>query len=79
MYLLLRSGDSYLRYIDRNFSESINYLLSFHINYKNYVGQAISIICVAVWVINIGHFSDPAHGGSWIKVTNYLPELQYIH
>jgi hypothetical protein len=21
-----------------------------------------------VWAINIGHFNDPAHGGSWIKV-----------
>ena len=25
-------------------------------------------MCVAVWAINIGHFSDPVHGGSWIKV-----------
>ncbi|CAF3534027.1 unnamed protein product, partial [Rotaria sp. Silwood2] len=24
----------------------------------------ISIICVAVWAINIGHFNDPVHGGS---------------
>lgn len=31
----------------------------------------ISIICVAVWAINIGHFSDPAHGGSWIKGAIY--------
>lgn len=30
--------------------------------------QAITLICIAVWVINIGHFSDPAHGGSWIRV-----------
>lgn len=31
----------------------------------------ISIICVAVWAINIGHFNDPAHGGSWIKGAIY--------
>jgi len=30
--------------------------------------QVISIVCVAVWAINIGHFNDPAHGGSWLKV-----------
>ena len=22
-----------------------------------------------MWAINIGHFNDPVHGGSWIKVT----------
>lgn len=26
---------------------------------------------MAVWAINIGHFSDPAHGGSWIKGAIY--------
>ncbi|VDK62716.1 unnamed protein product, partial [Cylicostephanus goldi] len=31
----------------------------------------ISIICIAVWAINIGHFNDPAHGGSWIKGAIY--------
>ena len=34
-----------------------------------FVAQAISLICVTVWVINIGHFADPAHGGSWIKAS----------
>lgn len=24
-----------------------------------------------MWAINIGHFSDPAHGGSWIKGAIY--------
>jgi len=33
------------------------------------VMQVISVVCVAVWAINIGHFNDPAHGGSWLKVS----------
>ncbi|XP_030081196.1 calcium-transporting ATPase sarcoplasmic/endoplasmic reticulum type isoform X2 [Drosophila hydei] len=35
------------------------------------LSKVISIICVAVWAINIGHFNDPAHGGSWIKGAIY--------
>lgn len=35
------------------------------------LSKVISIICVAVWAINIGHFNDPAHGGSWIKVSHH--------
>ncbi|XP_077995727.1 calcium-transporting ATPase sarcoplasmic/endoplasmic reticulum type-like isoform X2 [Glandiceps talaboti] len=35
------------------------------------LSKVISIICVAVWAINIGHFSDPSHGGSWIKGAIY--------
>ena len=34
--------------------------------------QAISVICIIVWVININHFSDPVHGGSWFKVGFFL-------
>lgn len=26
---------------------------------------------MAVWAINIGHFNDPAHGGSWLKGAIY--------
>ncbi|KAH8878192.1 Calcium-transporting ATPase sarcoplasmic/endoplasmic reticulum type [Schistosoma japonicum] len=33
--------------------------------------KVISIICIAVWAINIGHFNDPAHGGSWLKGAIY--------
>ncbi len=33
--------------------------------------KVISIICVAVWLINIGHFNDPVHGGSWFRGAIY--------
>ena len=33
--------------------------------------QVISVICVCVWAINIGHFSDPSHGGSWVRGAIY--------
>lgn len=29
------------------------------------------VICILVWVININHFSDPIHGGSWLKGAIY--------
>jgi Ca2+ transporting ATPase len=35
------------------------------------LSKVISIVCVAVWAINIGHFNDPAHGGSWFKGAIY--------
>ena len=35
------------------------------------LSKVISLICVAVWVINIGHFGDPVHGGSWIRGAIY--------
>merc|ERR1712142_538212 len=35
------------------------------------LSKVISLICIAVWAINIGHFNDPAHGGSWIKGAIY--------
>ncbi|MFH4977758.1 hypothetical protein AB6A40_004467 [Gnathostoma spinigerum] len=35
------------------------------------LSKVITIICVAVWLINIGHFNDPAHGGSWVKGAIY--------
>jgi Ca2+ transporting ATPase len=35
------------------------------------LSKVISIICILVWVINIGHFNDPVHGGSWIRGAIY--------
>ena len=35
------------------------------------LSKLISIICIAVWAINIGHFNDPVHGGSFIKGAVY--------
>ncbi|KAE8625119.1 hypothetical protein XENTR_v10006163 [Xenopus tropicalis] len=35
------------------------------------LSKVISLICVAVWVINIGHFNDPVHGGSWFRGAIY--------
>ncbi|KAK7088025.1 hypothetical protein V1264_022001 [Littorina saxatilis] len=39
--------------------------------FSNQLSKVITIICVAVWAINIGHFNDPAHGGSWMKGAIY--------
>ncbi|CAF4068128.1 unnamed protein product, partial [Adineta steineri] len=30
-----------------------------------------TVICIAVWAINIGHFNDPVHGGSWFRGAIY--------
>ena len=34
--------------------------------FGTFLSKAIAVICVLVWIINIGHFQDPIHGG-WVS------------
>ena len=36
-------------------------------DFGDQLAKIISVICILVWLINIRHFNDESHGGSWIK------------
>lgn len=42
------------------------------------VHQVIAVVCVLVWVVNIGHFRDPAHGGI-LRGAIYYFKVPYLH
>ncbi|KFU95909.1 Sarcoplasmic/endoplasmic reticulum calcium ATPase 3, partial [Chaetura pelagica] len=39
--------------------------------FSQQLSKVIFLVCVAVWVINVSHFSDPVHGGSWFRGAIY--------
>lgn len=39
------------------------------------LAKVITVICILVWLINIQHFNDPAHGGSWVKGAIYYLKI----
>lgn len=39
--------------------------------FGTFLSKAIAVICVLVWIINIGHFNDPIHGG-WVSARSCI-------
>ncbi|KAG9783928.1 calcium ATPase, partial [Aureobasidium melanogenum] len=39
------------------------------------LAKVITVICILVWLINIRHFNDPSHGGSWAKGAIYYLKI----
>ncbi|KAF6775488.1 hypothetical protein AHF37_05719 [Paragonimus kellicotti] len=48
-----------------------NSIFCSQLNHYHSILQVITLICIAVWFINIGHFNDPVHGGSWLRGAVY--------
>lgn len=53
--------------------------------FGTFLSKAIAVVCVLVWIINIGHFKDPIHGG-WVRFATpcfqtlrYTTELCALH
>ncbi|KAH0877072.1 hypothetical protein HID58_064466, partial [Brassica napus] len=40
--------------------------------FGSFLAKVIAGICVLVWVVNIGHFSDPSHGGFFKGAIHYF-------
>ena len=44
-------------------------------NFGDMLAKVITAICILVWLINIQHFNDPSHGGSWAKGAIYYLKI----
>ena len=44
-------------------------------DFGDMLAKVITVICIAVWLINIQHFNDPSHGGSWAKGAIYYLKI----
>ena len=44
-------------------------------DFGDLLAKVISGICILVWLINIGHFSDPSFGNSWVKGAIYYLKI----
>jgi len=44
-------------------------------DFGDVLAKVISAICILVWLINIQHFNDPSHGGSWAKGAIYYLKI----
>jgi P-type Ca2+ transporter type 2A len=44
-------------------------------DFGDMLAKVITAICILVWLINIQHFNDPSHGGSWAKGAIYYLKI----